>query len=99
MLILIGSLPQQQCWELGDGRWERVLTDTVIFFQQCSEKKHQNADSLPQHCATWFGEGAGIVATQKHSYFWSAPVLLAFALAPGLRRLSVAQFLDFNPKE
>ena len=83
---------------LADGRWERVLTDIVIF-QKCPEKKHQNADNRPQHCITLSGKGAGIAATQKYSYFWPVPVLLVFALAPGLRQPSVAQFLDFNPKE
>lgn len=84
---------------LGNGRWEWVLTDIVIFFQKCLEKKHQNADSCPQRGTTLSGEGAGIAATQKYSYFWTVPVLLVLALAPGLRLLSVAQFLDFNPKE
>lgn len=70
---------------LGDGRWEQVLTDIVIIFQKCSDKKHKNADSCPQRCTTLSAEGAGIAATQKYSYFWPVPVLLVFALASGLR--------------
>lgn len=60
---------------LGEGKQKRVLADIVIFFQKCSEEKHQNTDSCSQCWTTLSGERAGVAETQKYSYlclpqFW-----------------------------
>lgn len=61
----------------GDGRWDWVLTDMANFLQKWPEEKHKMA-TLRTVPLVLSGEGAGIAATQKYSYFWPVPVLVVF---------------------